>query len=255
MAGREIGVGRVLADIQSGMDAQGLMRKYGLTQQGVRHLFDQLAAIGVLGNSPTVTEQPGLRRLSVKHLVRDIRAGASFDLLMRRYNLDRDGLSHALTRLVDLNAIDVSSLPKHDPWGFDSYETLDLRSSPRFPVSFEAPIHEALTPENQGRILDITSCGIGMCGLPAKLGERKTLVILGDPTGFVEPFQFEAVCRWVRKPCDSGNWRAGFKIVRIASEAGRELRELIRLVVSADRKMTVDAHDADFSQYHDRKSD
>ena len=47
-----------------------------------------------------------------------------------------------------------------------------------------------------GFVRDISEEGVGVAGIEAKVGDLKTLVILGDEFGEFSSFEFEAYCRW-----------------------------------------------------------
>jgi len=55
----------------------------------------------------------------------------------------------------------------------------------------------------------------------------KRLVVLGDDYGAVEPFEFEAQCRWVKG--EGRDCVAGFEILKISEEGLQELRKLMRM--------------------------
>ena len=48
-----------------------------------------------------------------------------------------------------------------------------------------------------GAVKDITEKGLAVRGIEADIGELKTLAILGDEIGIIDPFELMAECRWV----------------------------------------------------------
>ena len=67
------------------------------------------------------------------------------------------------------------------------------------------------------------------------LHSDQALAILGDDLGVVEPFEFEAQCRWVAHEEIDDPTTSGFHIVKISEEDQHRLQEFIRYVRDPDR--------------------
>lgn len=229
MSGRTIGIKQVMDDIRTGLELERLREKYKLSEKGLSSLLKQLEALGLMEDPSRAPLPPGNRRISVRDLVRDIRSGVSADQLLERHGLDPVGLDKALFKLKELNAVDGESLSRLRAKQEVMVVATDFRDAPRYIVDFETPIWKLDRPEVQGRLIDIAAGGVGLVGLSASVDEESVLVIMGDPTGHVLPFQFAAKCRWSRSEAGPDFVRAGFEITSIVNEARRELHELIRL--------------------------
>jgi hypothetical protein len=75
--------------------------------------------------------------------------------------------------------------------------------------------------------MDISTCGAGVRGLRARVGEVKTMII--EPQKFfgIEPFGFQAICRWVKRGGKDREYVAGFEIAAVRKEGLSKLQLLI----------------------------
>ncbi len=101
-------------------------------------------------------------------------------------------------------------------------------NKPVTPVGFRLPIHEATNRENKGFVTNISEDGIGVKGIDAKLGERKTLIIPAYH-GFVmfDSIVMIAECRWTDTDSATGEKCAGFKLLQLTARNASELSKLI----------------------------
>ena len=83
---------------------------------------------------------------------------------------------------------------------------------------------------SMGIIKDITEKGLALRGVEADIGERKTLLVLGDDLGLIDPFELEAECRWVGSEVFEGQSVAGFQVIRISGADLQKLQELLELL-------------------------
>jgi hypothetical protein len=91
---------QALRDIQSGMDDSALMRKYNLSTKGLRMLFKQLVAAGLI------------REINPRELIRDIGIGISYTGLREKYKLSAVGLDRLLKDLEDFGLLPVAQKSK-----------------------------------------------------------------------------------------------------------------------------------------------
>lgn len=166
-------------------------------------------------------------------VLKDIRRGLTRSEILEKYGLSDSGLQGIVGILVDAEAISrneiYGELYYHQD---DAVAPESARSVSRARLDFEALIYDLKTPEAQGWVLDVSEEGVGLAGIEADVDEIKTLVVLGDPYGEIEPFEFRARCRWTRK--EDGDWVTGFQITEITEEHRRELQKLIELVSSGE---------------------
>jgi hypothetical protein len=71
---------------------------------------------------------------------------------------------------------------------------------------------------------------VGVSGLEAQVGELKSLVVVPDEFLEVEPFSFEAKCRWSRMGNEGKVCNAGFEITDISEGSFIQLQELLQLM-------------------------
>lgn len=171
-----------------------------------------------------------VREIVAQKILADIRAGMSRTRILEKYGLSRSTLEELVGVLVDVNAITREELFGDLYFQCDELTEVDRRSFQRHHVSFELPVYDVLNPDVQGQVSDMTEAGMGIIGIEADVDDVRTLVILGDPFGEIESLEFEAICRWSRKPDPYGPVLTGFQITLISSYNLTRLHKLIRLV-------------------------
>lgn len=113
-----------------------------------------------------------------------------------------------------------------------SVEPTDVREQTRYAVGFRLPIHEATNRENKGIVINVSEDGIGVKGINAQPGERKTFVIPAYH-GFVMFDSIVAIaeCRWADIDRATGEKSCGFKLLQLTARNSTELSRLIATLV------------------------
>ncbi len=169
--------------------------------------------------------------VKAKDIVNDIRGGVTDRELMEKYNLSSKGLQSVFKKLVAAKAVRPAELYDRAPiLDADTADVDSIREEIREFLEVNIPICELNAPENVGVISDISEKGVGVRGLRVKQGETKTLAVMADSFFSVDPFSFDAVCRWVKKRRADGTVDAGFEITNISEEGATRLRKVIRLL-------------------------
>ncbi len=220
---------KVLDDIRAGLDNDALKRKYRLSSESMQRIFDDLVAVGVLELIDNQYVIPAVRRLSARNIVNDIRSGMNNTELMEKYMLTPLQLKTTFDILLGSNAINEEELRNDFSIPPQRNETINQRERERYFIDFELPIIEIGPPEVDGKVRDITEKGVGTIGIPSEVDDIKRFLVLHDEFVLIEPFMFEAQCRWARKSA-SGEHHAGYQIIGIAEKDLRDLRQLIHLV-------------------------
>ena len=171
------------------------------------------------------------RKIRARELVMYIRAGMSDADLMEKYKLSAKGLQSAYQQLLKANALTERELQGRSPGFEDTVTVEDTRRLNRTKVRTLLPIYETRDFLLKGRVRDINEKGVGIQGIQAIQGELKEFVIASDEFVEVDPFVFEAECRWVKKE-DNEEIFSGFEITKISDASLQELRRLIQLLLS-----------------------
>ncbi len=174
--------------------------------------------------------------IKAKEIIADIRSGMTEGDLMNKYGVSRKGLQNAFRQLVLARAVTSHELTMVLGLPYESQEPENLRQAPRYYLDFELPIHELEHPEIEGIVRDLAEGGVGVIGIETEVDEIKTFVILGDEFGAVDPFQFEAQCRWVNRQDPGEPIMSGFRITNIEDQHRRSLHQLIRIVTVEDQE-------------------
>jgi hypothetical protein len=132
-------------------------------------------------------------------------------------------------QLIELsNQVEVIELDEPLP------EKTDRREEERYSGPVILPVYEATKRQNKGAIMNVSERGIGVHGLSAAPGERKTLVIRAD-YGFdtFDAIVVVAECRWTETEGKPWERNSGFKVLQLTAKNVLELAKLVS-TLSAD---------------------
>ncbi len=211
ISGREI-----IHDMRIGMTRWELMLKYGLSGEQLKKAFE------------IIVEE----RLKIaQEIADDVRSGMTGSELMGKYQLSNSGLQKVCQKLLTeglLGSADIKGLKVPlDNGGSVHYERRQIsRRSP----SLQIVVCDRSNDGMRGTIKDITEKGLAVRGIEASIGEHKTLAILGDDIGLVDPFELMAECRWVGSEGSEGQSVAGFQVIAISEEDLQSLQGFIDLI-------------------------
>lgn len=170
------------------------------------------------------------QRIGVDNIVKDVRDGLTDHELMKKYGLSAKGLKGALQKLVEADIIELTEVYRRPIFYDDSLESDSRREQPRHYLALLLPVYDADEEENTGWVTDVSETGIGVIGLHADLGERKTLVVIPEKFSKAQQIVFEAECHWAEQEVSEADPTAGFQITSISEENLEELRRFIRVV-------------------------
>lgn len=211
-----------------------LMEEFGLSAKGLHSLVLKLLEVKAITQEEIDQRRAAyhdttvIQRMDEEALVRDIRSGMSDSDLMKKYALSSDGLRRIFHLLIEADSVRVEELYGTLPSVHDTVFVENMRELTRHYLAMPVDVYELNRPEIRGILTDVTERGVGMSGMPAKMGQTKRLEI---PAGdFIEagPIIFEAECRWAKEDKETGECLAGFEITRISDKCLKDLRRLIQ---------------------------
>ena len=169
----------------------------------------------------------GKRKISAKTILKDIKEGLDDWALMEKYKLSSENLHKVLRELVKKKKISQGELDYRNQLGQVATDVEDLRELPRNYPALSVTVYDGTDVQQKGVVRDITTEGIGVIGIDADVGDKRTFVIdMGKLTDF-DKFEFEAECRWVKQASLDGQCIAGFHITSISDQSRRNLTDLI----------------------------
>ena len=171
-----------------------------------------------------------MREVKAKDLIADMRSGMTGDKLMKKYRLTPKGLHSVFTQLADATNIVPADLYGRSETRDGPADIAAIRMVSRSEIILPLRINETADPFTEGIVRDISEKGMGVSGLPAKVGETKTFVVHADEFFRVGRFTFDAVCRWVKEDPTGSAGLAGFEIADISSTSSERLRQLLEIV-------------------------
>ncbi len=227
MADREIKAREAFSDIRSGMNEATLMKKYKLSQAGLKNLLKELSELGLLETDEAGKLKPARKKIKVKGFIRDFRSGTPDTELMAKHGLSREGLYMVYQRLIDLKAIHADEVFGEPELRSKSVDPVHMREMERFCLDFELTVYEAAHPGNRGIVRDITEKGVGLSGISCSQGDHKVLMINPDKFMDISPFLFKGECVWSDLDVVTRQVLSGFKVDEISDEDSDRLRQLI----------------------------
>jgi uncharacterized protein (DUF433 family) len=226
----------IVNDIRSHMTDPELMAKYDLSARGLQSAFIKLLNVKAITQAEldwrpaAYDDKVVIRQIRTTEIVKDIRSGMTDFGLMEKYNISTEGLQKAFQSLVEVGALRPEEISGRSPAQHDSVFIECMRELPRHHLAMAVTIYEATRPEVKGTLRDIAERGVGITGIPARVGEVKTLMIPAETFIEVDKIVFEAKCVWAQTEGTEDQYFAGFQITSISEECLDNLRLLIRSV-------------------------
>jgi hypothetical protein len=217
-------------DSPEDVDEKGLLLQFCLSKPELEMLLAQLVEADFDGAAEAGREVPAIRNIAADAIVRDIRAGMEHNQLMEKYDLSFSALCGVAQLLLEGQNLSRSDLAGREQLLECVLDPAATRRCERYYLDFDLPIVELDGRRVEGRVRDLTEKGLGVTGLPAKVGETKTLLISHQKFALLKPFYFEARCRWIRQDDSRDGTFAGFQITKISEENLAQLRKMVKLL-------------------------
>ncbi len=233
---RKIRARDIVNDIRSHMTDSELMARYNLSARGLHSVFIKLLNARAITQSE-LDWRPSeyddtivIRQIKTADMVSDVRSGLTDFELVEKYCVSSHGLQKAFQTLVEGGALSEAELRGRSPSQDDTVFIECCRELPRHYLVIAVMIYEQGHPENRGLVRDITEKGLGVVGIPAKVGEVKKLVIPARKFIEADDIVFEAKYFWMQTKQTEERHVAGFQIISISEQSFENLRLLIRSV-------------------------
>jgi uncharacterized protein (DUF433 family) len=216
--GRVISGKAIVRDLRSGVTHQEIMRKYGLSAEQLKRAFEIILRE---------------RRKVAETIAEDVRSGMKDSELVEKYRLSNSALQKICQTLLTealLRSDEIKGLGQ--PLSMDKGEPVhqERRKLVRRSPSLQIVVSDRSNDGLRGAVKDITEKELAVRGIEASVGELKTLAILGDEIGMIDPFELRAECCWVESEETEGQSVAGFRITGISDQDLRRLQELINFL-------------------------
>ena len=211
ISGREI-----VHDLRSGMTRREIMQKYGLSSERLKKVFEIILRE---------------RRKIAEKIAADVRSGMKGSELMEKYQLSNSALQKVCQTLLTeglLGPGEINGLKRPLIKGESVHH--ERRKVSRRSPSLQIVVSDRSNDGLSGAVKDITEKGLAVRGIEADIGELKTLAILGDEIGIIDPFELMAECRWVGSEGSEGQSVAGFQVTAISDQDLQRLQELIEFL-------------------------
>jgi PilZ domain len=168
------------------------------------------------------------RQIPAGPVVEDIREGMTNAQLMKKYRVSSGMLEKIFKKLLDANMVTQRDLDGRLLSPQEGVVHDSIRQEPRCYMVMRLPITDMDNLNADCYVKDLSEKGVRICNLRVDVGERKNFLIQASEYADVQPFSFEAECRWVKNETDKERQVAGFEITRISEDDLSQLREFIQ---------------------------
>ncbi len=171
------------------------------------------------------------KRISMKAVIDDIRAGTSDDDLMAKYDLPPRGLLRLFNKLLDSKTVSHSQLYKTSERYREKIDRIRQRQRPRAELSVSLPVYD-LGSSSFGVVRDISETGLRVAGIKTHVGEIKTFQLPIDSLMHTSPLLFVAKCRWVEEKGNKEKYNvAGFQLIDLSETDRQALKKFINFLL------------------------
>ncbi len=168
------------------------------------------------------------KQIPARPIVADINAGMTNAQLMEKYQVSAISLEKVFKKLKDANLITESDLDGRLLWPQHEVVHGSVRHVPRCYTIMKLPITDMDNLNADCHVRDLTEKGLQIVNLKTEVGEKKGFLIQASQFADVQPFSFEAQCRWTRAETDTKRQVAGFEITHISVKDLERLREFVQ---------------------------
>jgi uncharacterized protein (DUF433 family) len=210
---RAISGKEIVRDLRSGMTRWELMLKYDLSHEQLKKTFEIIL---------------GERRKIALKIAGDVRSRMKDSELMEKYQISNSALQKVFQTLLTEGLLEPGEIKDlKPPVNNGASVHHERRQISRRVPSLQIVVSDGSKDGLSGTVKDITEKGLAVRGIEAEIGELKTLTILGDDLGLIDPFELSAECRWVGSEGCDGQSVAGFQVIAISDEDLQSLRQFV----------------------------
>lgn len=157
-------------------------------------------------------------------IVQDVRSGMTGSELMDKYSLSPRGLRTVLRTIATVKQMTPTDFYGRNSVGGPTSDVTMIRMDPRKEIFVPVRVYDSRDPEARGFLNDLNEKGLGVRGMPTDVGHRRSLVIRADEVFTMDPFVFDAKCRWTRADKGEDGHLSGFEIDYISDTHRETLR-------------------------------
>lgn len=220
---------KILEDIREGFSESEIMRKHNLSETELANMLADLDEAGMIVKVEDHYEAPFMRSINASEIIVDLKSGMNDSDLMEKYGLTMQTLANTVRLLMDGNRIARADLADRGELLEEVMDPGEARETRRYYLDFALPVFDT-NNGTTGKVHDLTEKGLGIIGIPAQVGEIKSLTVDHEKFALINRFSFRARCRWLSPSLSGGECIAGFEIIDISPGDFQELQKLVRMV-------------------------
>ena len=173
-------------------------------------------------------------KISAAEFVQDLRTGLTSCELMNKYSLAARELDGVLAQVKKAlgDPVALYGRASQDAGGAKD----KIRFLRRHKVDLPVVICDVNNPTVRGEVRDVSEKGIGVQKMDTKVDEIKNLLVMANEYFSINPFVFEAQCRWTSPTTDERRLLAGFEIIKISEESSKSLAKLLKTYANVNGK-------------------
>ena len=166
-------------------------------------------------------------KISAAEFVQDLRTGMTSCELMNKYSVTARELDGVLAQLKKA-LVDPAKVYGRASQDATAGTADKIRFFRRYKIELPVVISDANNPAIRGEVRDVSERGIGVQKMDTNVDEIRSLVVLANEFFSINPFGFEAQCRWTCPTTDDRRLLAGFEIIKISEESSKSLGKFIK---------------------------
>ncbi len=177
---------------------------------------------------------PSRTKISTAEFVQDMRNGLTSSELIYKYSLRPRELDGVLAQLRKAIADPAELYGRAAANGTNGTRT-KFRFLRRHKIELSVLVYDANDPTIHGDVRDISETGIRVQNMETKPDDIKNLIVLANEYFSIDPFKFQAQCRWTSPSDEESDMLAGFEIIEISEESLKSLARFIETYANVPR--------------------
>jgi uncharacterized protein (DUF433 family) len=137
----QVSAKEILNHMRAGMDDATIMKKYRLSDKGLRSLFKKMLAAGLLDEADLKERRPQ-KSINLNDIAEDVQSGLGDTTLRDKYGISRRDLETIFGKLVDAGKLDVAEF-------YERVSLLDSPSPAQSPLPTPVPVTKPSQPKRE----------------------------------------------------------------------------------------------------------
>lgn len=170
------------------------------------------------------------QKIKASEIVRDLRKGMTNHDLLAKYGIESEQLTLVFSKLIDAKVMTHEELAFRFPSSRRMIESVQIRQLSRTYLPEMLRIYDLDDLASELGVKDLSEKGLHVVGMNTSVGEKASFLVQAMEFEDIDPFTFDAQCRWTRTEGDGTKAsvrHAGFEITEIDDQAQEQLKKIM----------------------------